>query len=79
MNQRFRDDAKLVLDCVAEDLQEISGRITYLLNDYELDGSPADEWVGPDDRRRLESISVLSMNLATQTTAALAQIVATTP
>ena len=79
MNEHFRDDARLVLTCIAEDLQEISGRITYLLGHHEFYGSPADEWVGPDDRQRLESISVLSMNLATQTTAALAQIVAAHP
>ena len=78
MTPRFRDDARLVLTCIAEDLQEISGRITYLLNDHEFDGTPADDWVSAEDRQDLESISARSSGLASKTTAALARILGTT-
>ena len=79
MTPRFRDDARLVLACIAEDLQEISNRITYLLNDHESDGTPADEWVSAEDRQDLESIAARSSVLATTTTAALTRILTTTP
>lgn len=70
MNERFRDDARLVLTCIAEDFQEISGRLTYLLNDHELEGTPAGQWVNAEDRQDLDSIAARSSDLASRTTAA---------
>ena len=79
MNSSFCDDARLVLTCIAEDLQEISGRLTYLLNDHEFDGTPAGQWVNAKDRQDLESIAARSFDLASKTTAALARINPTAP
>jgi hypothetical protein len=74
MNPRFRDDSSIVLGCIVKDFREISGRITYLLNDHSFGGDAPDEWVSNGDRQELEAIAAETDGLANKTSAALSRI-----